>query len=71
MGGYPFGKDNYMSKSEVSAPVSSVASDRMALGVGWVRPGAGGIGGTLLLKPDGYLWAYEPYGVTFFEVNEE
>ena len=43
----------------------------MALGVGWVRPGAGGIGGTLLLKPDGYLWAYEPYGVTCFEGNEE
>ena len=36
-----------MSKSEVSAPVSSVASDRLALGVGWVRPGVGGIGGTL------------------------
>ena len=36
-----------MSKSEVSAPVSSVASARLALGVGWVRPGAGGIGGTL------------------------
>ena len=36
-----------MSKSEVSAPISSVASDRLALGVGWVRPGAGGIGGTL------------------------
>ena len=27
-----------MSKSEVSAPVSSAASDRLALGVGWVRP---------------------------------
>ena len=36
-----------MSKSEVSAPVSSVASDRFALGVGWVRPGVAGIGGTL------------------------
>ena len=36
-----------MSKSEVSAPVSSVASDRLALGVGWVRPGVAGIGGTL------------------------
>ena len=36
-----------MSKSEVSAPVSSAASDRLALGVGWVRPGAGSIGGTL------------------------
>ena len=36
-----------MSKSEVCAPVSSVASDRLVLGVGPVRPGAGGIGGTL------------------------
>ncbi len=36
-----------MSKSEVSAPISSVASDRLALGVGWVRPGVAGIGGTL------------------------
>ncbi len=36
-----------MSKSEVSAPVSSVASARLALGVGWVRPGVAGIGGTL------------------------
>ena len=36
-----------MSKSEVSASVSSVASDRLALGVGWVRPGVAGIGGTL------------------------
>ncbi len=36
-----------MSKSEVSAPVSSVASDRLALGVGWVRPGVAGIGGSL------------------------
>ena len=31
----------------VNAPVSSAASDRLALGVGPVRPGAGGIGGTL------------------------
>jgi hypothetical protein len=36
-----------MSKSEVSAPVSSAASARLVLGVGPVRPGAGGIGGTL------------------------
>ena len=36
-----------MSKNEVSAPVSSAASDRLALGVGWVRPGAGGIGSDL------------------------
>jgi hypothetical protein len=36
-----------MPSVEVSAPVSSVASDRFALGVGWVRPGVAGIGGTL------------------------
>ncbi len=31
----------------VNGPVSSVASDRLALSVGWVRPGPGGIGGTV------------------------
>jgi hypothetical protein len=36
-----------MSKSAVSAPVSSAASDRLALGVGWVRPGAGSVSGTV------------------------
>ena len=36
-----------MPSVEVSAPVSSAPTDRLALGVGWVRPGAGGIGGTL------------------------
>jgi hypothetical protein len=54
-----------MSKSEVSAPVSSVASDRLALGVGWVRPGVGGIGGTL--NPSaGYATP-----LSCFEGNEE
>ena len=55
-----------MSKSEVSAPVSSVASDRFALGVGWVRPGAGSIGGTL--NPS-ILWG--PLVSNCFEGNEE
>ena len=55
-----------MSKSEVSAPVSSVASDRLALGVGWVRPGAGGIGGTL--NPSG-SWGCPGYAC--FEGNDE
>ena len=53
-----------MSKSEVSAPVSSAASDRLALGVGWVRPGAGGIGGTL--NP-----SYASGLINCFEGNEE
>ena len=55
-----------MSKSEVSAPVSSVASDRFALGVGWVRPGVAGIGGTL--NPSG---GGNPYTYACFEGNEE
>ena len=53
-----------MSKSEVSAPVSSVASDRLALGVGWVRPGGSRIGGTLNPSSVGYPWEC-------FEGNEE
>ncbi len=32
---------------DVVTPVSSAPSDRLALGVGWVRPGVAGIGGTL------------------------
>ena len=54
-----------MSKSEVSAPVSSVACDRLALGVGWVRPGAGSIGGTLNPSSGGFT------GFVCFEGNEE
>ena len=57
-----------MSKSEVSAPVSSAASDRLALGVGWVRPGVAGIGGTLNpLTATG--WVNACYGC--FEGSEE
>jgi hypothetical protein len=59
-----------MSKSEVSAPVSSAASDRLALGVGWVRPGAGGIGGTLNPSTPGST--FSPGGLFMcFEGNEE
>jgi hypothetical protein len=36
-----------MPSVEVSAPVSSAPNDRLALGVGWVRPGVAGVGGTL------------------------
>ena len=54
-----------MSKSEVSAPVSSVASDRFALGVGWVRPGAGSIGGNFIKTATVYC------GALCFEGNEE
>ena len=36
-----------MPNIDIAAPVSSAPSDRLALGVGWVRPGVAGIGGTL------------------------
>ena len=36
-----------MPNIDVVAPVSSAPTDRLALGVGWVRPGVAGIGGTL------------------------
>jgi hypothetical protein len=55
-----------MAKSEVSAPVSSAASDRFALGVGWVRPGVAGIGGTLNPSAPGATW-----WPTCFEGTEE
>ena len=58
-----------MPSVEVSAPVSSAASDRLSLGVGWVRPGAGGIGGTLPTHPLGT--ALKWYCGNCFEGNEE
>ena len=36
-----------MPRIDVESPVSSAPTDRLALGVGWVRPGVAGIGGTL------------------------
>ena len=54
-----------MPSIDVNPPISAAPIDRLALGVGWVRPGAGGIGGTL--NPSGI------YCVTCacFEGNEE
>ena len=36
-----------MPNFDVATPASSAPIDRLALGVGWVRPGVAGIGGTL------------------------
>ena len=50
---YPFGYwpfkewEHRMPRIDVTSPVSSAPTDRLALGVGWVRPGVAGIGGTL------------------------
>lgn len=35
-----------MTNIDISAPVSSAPTQRLALGLGWVRPAAGAIGGT-------------------------
>jgi len=51
---------------EVNSPVSSAPIDRLALGVGWVRPGMAGIGGTL--NPSLYCCTACP---ACFEGNEE
>ena len=57
-----------MPNIDIATPASSAPTDRLALGVGWVRPGVAGIGGTL--NPSGYQlnppnWAF------CFEGNEE
>ena len=54
---------------DVATPVSSAPSDRLALGVGWVRPGVAGIGGTLNPSITGVGWARTRCGC--FEGNEE
>ena len=36
-----------MPSIDIATPVSSAPTDRLALGVNWVRPGVAGIGGTL------------------------
>ena len=54
-----------MPNIDVVAPVSSAPSDRLALGVGLVRPGVGGIGGTLNPSFPITTWS------NCFEGNEE
>ena len=36
-----------MPNIDIATPASSAPTDRLALVVGWVRPGVAGIGGTL------------------------
>ena len=52
-----------MANIDIATPASSAPTDRLALGVGWVRPGVAGIGGTL--NPS---WAWRS---GCFEGNEE
>ena len=55
-----------MPNIDIATPASSAPIDRLALGVGWVRPGAGSIGGTLNPSLNGAGWGYN-----CFEGNEE
>ena len=41
-----------MPSIDIATPVSSAPTDRLALGVGWVRPGVAGMSGTL--NPSGH-----------------
>ncbi|CAB4830299.1 MAG: hypothetical protein F2763_04270 [Actinobacteria bacterium] len=57
-----------MPSFDVTSPVTSAPIDRLALGVGWVRPGAGSIGGTInpsAASSSGWNWG------RCFEGNEE
>ena len=61
-----------MPNIDVNSPASSAPTDRLALGVGWVRPGVAGIGGTL--NPAGGCCGYVTQlggWATCFEGNEE
>ena len=54
-----------MPNIDIATPASSAPTDRLTLGVGWVRPGVAGIGGTL--NPSQYICS----GALCFEGNEE
>ena len=58
-----------MPRIDVTSPVSSAPTDRLALGVGWVRPGVAGISGTL--NPSVSAGGTNFFGFTCFEGNEE
>ena len=55
-----------MANIDIATPASSAPTDRLALGVGWVRPGVAGIGGTL--NPSVY---FSKCHSVCFEGNEE
>ena len=55
-----------MPSIDINSPVTSAPTDRLALGVGWVRPGVAGIGGTLNPSHTGICSGYY-----CFEGNEE
>ena len=52
-----------MPSGDVAMPAISAPTDRLALGVGWVRPGVAGIGGTL--NPAAWCGGAAPLCVCF------
>ena len=58
-----------MPSIDIATPASSASTDRLALGVGWVRPGVAGIDGTL--NPSYPLCSECGWGNACFEANEE
>ena len=56
-----------MPSIDIATPASSAPTDRLALGVGWVRPGVAGIGGTL--NPSST--PFQAHSGWCFEGNEE
>ena len=58
-----------MANIDIATPASSAPTDRLALGVGWVRPGVAGIGGTL--NPSGACSNGLCLHCLCFEGNEE
>ena len=60
-----------MPNSDIATPVSSAPTDRLALGVGWVRPGVAGIGGGTPSFVTHWLVGGGCVGNACFEGNEE
>ena len=60
---------NLMPSIDIATPVSSAPINRLALGVGWVRPGAAVIGGTVTPSNSVAYSSYRASGC--FEGNDE
>jgi hypothetical protein len=59
-----------MPSIDIPTPVSAASTDRLGLGVGWVRPGAAGLGGVSVAPQTANPRLC--FGVLFcFEGNEE
>ena len=72
LGYWPFDLlEHEMPNSDIATPASSAPSDRLALGVGWVRPGVAGIGGTLNPSSGCARGGCGCWGTQCFEGNDE